>query len=285
MYDKQINHNNRTAFVIAVDCSTSMREMITFNSQYMSKADAVALVCNYMIDELMSRATRSEGVRDYYDIAVIGYSGEGVRSLLPSAESGFISIRNLAHFKPEPEQYSYTLCAPNTPNTSVSITLHPWIKATAVGSTPMYEALIYIREMVEKWCNNRDNHNSFPPMVFNITDGECSDGSSEDLIREAERITELKTTNGNVLLMNIHLSTYQSERCEAMPSNYRFTTQCPYKSTLFHMSSILPQNMEPLIAELIGSRFDGPYRCVAFNASMNELLMILNIGSHSISDQ
>ena len=59
MYDKQINHNNRTAFIIAVDCSTSMREMITFNSQYMSKADAVALVCNYMIDELMSRATRS----------------------------------------------------------------------------------------------------------------------------------------------------------------------------------------------------------------------------------
>ena len=53
---------------------------------------------------------------------------------------------------------------------------------------------------------------------------------------------------------------------------------------LFAMSSILPETMEPLIEELINPGSYGPYRCVAFNASINELIMILAIGSESLKN-
>lgn len=54
----------------------------------------MAEVANSLLSELLLRATREGEVRDYYDIAVVGYSGEGVHSLL-SADETFVPVSAL----------------------------------------------------------------------------------------------------------------------------------------------------------------------------------------------
>ena len=74
MYTQSITRTHRTAIILAIDGSGSMAEKIRFRNRQMTKAEAVATITNGMLFELIERARRSDGVRDYYDIAVIGYS-------------------------------------------------------------------------------------------------------------------------------------------------------------------------------------------------------------------
>lgn len=74
MYIQSITRTHRTAFIFVIDGSGSMAEKIRFRGRLMTKADAVATITNGMLFELIERARRSDGVRDYYDIAVLGYS-------------------------------------------------------------------------------------------------------------------------------------------------------------------------------------------------------------------
>lgn len=78
---------NRIAIILAIDGSgIRMAEKIRFRNRQMTKAEVVATITNGMLFELIERARRSDGVRDYYDIAVIGYSGDDeVYSLLRAA--------------------------------------------------------------------------------------------------------------------------------------------------------------------------------------------------------
>ena len=86
MYTQSITRTHRTAIILAIDGSGSMAEKIRFRNRQMTKAEAVATITNGMLFELIERARRSDGVRDYYDIAVIGYSGDDeVYSLLPGS--------------------------------------------------------------------------------------------------------------------------------------------------------------------------------------------------------
>ena len=56
MYSTPITRLRPTAFIIAIDRSGSMAEPITFNGERMAKSEAVALVANNLIDELINRA-------------------------------------------------------------------------------------------------------------------------------------------------------------------------------------------------------------------------------------
>lgn len=100
MYTQSITRNHRTAFLIAIDCSGSMSEQIRFRGRIVSKAEAVASITNGLLFELIERARRSDGVRDYYDVAVLGYMGDDeVHALLPGGRE-MCSITELAAVEP-----------------------------------------------------------------------------------------------------------------------------------------------------------------------------------------
>lgn len=61
MYTQEITRTHRTAFVIAIDQSSSMQESVVVNSRRMTKAEAVAAITNRLIDELVMRARRDDG--------------------------------------------------------------------------------------------------------------------------------------------------------------------------------------------------------------------------------
>lgn len=283
MYSQAITHINRTAFIIAIDCSASMQEKTLLNTHLLSKADAVATVCNYIIDELMARATRGGEVRNYYDIAVVGYTGSSVVSLLSDDNNGFVAISELAKRAPELETRSFDQVNDRGMRTSADFALRPWVKPMAEGRTPMYAAFVHIYEMVKSWCSKLENRHSFPPIIFNITDGEANDAHPKKLISIARNITETGTYDGNTLLINIHLGAKYESQSEIFPSDADFKPLSQYHLMLFLMSSLMPKELEPLLSTIVTHTSPPPYRGLAYNASPCELLSILNIGSESIN--
>lgn len=282
MYSKPITHIHRTAFVLLVDCSTSMRERTSFNTMPLSKADAVALVCNFLLDELLERATRGQEVRNYYDIAVLGYADTKVWSLLPNEGEDFIPINRLAKIAPEPVSRCFDQSIDGG-TTSAYFTLRPWLTPKAEGNTPMHMALTHAYMLIDKWCEKPENRDSFPPIVFNITDGNATDAQPQELINIANCIKNTKTEDGNTLLINVRLGDMYSDTSMIFPSDCTLYDSAERQSTLFNMSSVLPRSFEPYIATIINHKDAGPYRGLALNASPGELLSILNIGTESVN--
>ena len=283
MYQQYITHRNRAAIIIVIDCSVSMKKWTTINTMPITKASAAAIVANFIVDELLERATRNHEVRNYYDVAIIGYSGKGVESLLPG--NGFIAIDRLAEFAPQPKTFFIEQTTPEGQIINAPFTLHPWVEPIATGVTPMYDALVEVKDMVTAWCANSDNRDSFPPIVFHISDGDCSDADEHELIEISQLITKTGTRDGNTLFINVHLSSTDEvdDFCEVFPSEATFYTPDADRMTLFRMSSVIPESLEPTIKDMLHPKYEGPYRAVAFNATVCELLSVINIGSESIN--
>lgn len=214
MYTQSITRSHRTAFILAIDQSGSMAEKLLFRGRQTTKAEAVAEVTNRLLFELIERARRSDEVRDYYDIAVLGYSGDGIVSLLNDPEP-LVPVSRLAAL---PVDFAETVVERRMPDgeaTFRKISMPAWIAPKAVGQTPMYEALLQIRDLTQAWCTNPAHSESFPPIVFNITDGEASDCDEREQLAICEKIRTIGTTDGKVLLINIPRPTHV--RCSFRP--------------------------------------------------------------------
>ena len=216
MYTQSITRSHRTAFILAIDQSGSMAEKLLFRGRQTTKAEAVAEVTNRLLFELIERARRSDEVRDYYDIAVLGYSGDGIVSLLNDPEP-LVPVSRLAAL---PVDFAETVVERRMPDgeaTFRKISMPAWIAPKAVGQTPMYEALLQIRDLTQAWCTNPAHSESFPPIVFNITDGEASDCDQREQLAICEKIRTIGTTDGKVLLINIHIATTSDSRSLLFP--------------------------------------------------------------------
>lgn len=282
MYSQEITRRHRTAFIIALDQSTSMQEQVRFGRLTMSNAEAVAYTANSLITELIDRSRRTDGVRNYYDIAVIGYANDEIRSLLST--DGFVSVKSLAEHIPQAVTLSFEETLPDKSTTTAKHRIHPWIEPRAEGNTPMYEALLRVREMAEEWCELEQNKESFPPIVFNITDGEASDCDDNELRYASEMLRRTGTEDGNTLLINIHLSTDLSQPSMIFPMAEELTAANRYARILAECSSIMPDCFNSQIGELKGIAAAPPYYGMGYNASIIELLSIINIGSRSITN-
>jgi hypothetical protein len=74
-YEAQISRSNPTAFLFVVDQSGSLSDRMASGR---SKADFVADALNRILMDLITRCSKAEGVRDYFDIGVLGYGGDDV---------------------------------------------------------------------------------------------------------------------------------------------------------------------------------------------------------------
>ena len=132
MYTQSITRSHRTAFILAIDQSGSMAEKLLFRGRQTTKAEAVAEVTNRLLFELIERARRSDEVRDYYDIAVLGYSGDGIVSLLNDPEP-LVPVSRLAAL---PVDFAETVVERRMPDgeaTFRKISMPAWIAPKAVG--------------------------------------------------------------------------------------------------------------------------------------------------------
>ena len=285
MYTQSITRSRRTAFFLAIDCSGSMAEPIRFRGRPTTKAEAVASVANGLLFELIERACRSDGVRNYYDIAVLGYSGDDeVSSLLPG-DRDTLSVTELAAVRPDVRRETVECRLPDGGIALRELPVPVWIEPRAAGQTPMCEALRRIRDLAAAWCADPSHAESFPPIVFNITDGEATDCDDAELRAVAGQIKSLRTADGNVLLVNIHIAAGDTPRTVFFPSAEEASYPNRYAEVLYDCSSPMPEVFNEAIREAKGPGALPPFRGMSFNASAEELITMLNIGSISVKTE
>ena len=91
-------------------------------------------------------------------------------------------------------------------------------------------------------------------------------------------IEQLHTPDGNVMLMNIHISDKTGDSI-MFPDNSNQLPKNNYAKFLYDLSSELPVIFHKEIAVFKHSDIASKYIAMAYNADMSALIQILNIGT------
>ncbi len=161
-YTKEINRNNPTCFLFAIDQSGSMDEQMAGGR---IKSEFVADVLNQTIAETIVRCTKADGVRDYFEIGVFGYGGDRVGSAFGGALSGR-TLLPISEIENNPLRIDEREQDVDTGDGVLEVQLVKfpvWIDPQHDGGTPMREAMATVGEMVAKWCD--EHPSSYPPTV------------------------------------------------------------------------------------------------------------------------
>jgi hypothetical protein len=227
------------------------------------------------------RSHRDSSYRHYYDIALVGYSGDSVYSLLGD-ELSFYPITILAGRTVPTTTYTLGYKTLNSGSTTFQERVSLWVEPCAHGATPMYKMICSVTELVAEWCEREENRDSFPPLVFNITDGEASDANYDMLRGAAHRLQRTGTTDGNTLFANIHISSDTNHAPILFPNIYEVPLSVRHAHLMMDMSSVIPESLHHYIRECRTHYSNPPYIAMSYNASISELIAMLNIGSRSL---
>jgi hypothetical protein len=279
-YTQEISRENPTLFVFLLDQSYSMEEPIGGNNpEGRRKMDELAAAINSWLQNMAIRATGSEGVKHWMDVALIGYRTDQqanpvIESPLAGALAGKVlcSVVEIAENPARTDQRTRSFFdeetgeVMETPEEALI-----WVEAKAEGGTPMCSALRMAYDLTDEWIQRHPQ--SFPPIVIHITDGESQEG---DPLPYAEPIMDLATSDGNVLLLNCHLS-MSAEDPFLFPHSGEILPDREAR-VLFQMSSPLPDSMyQRAVAE--GFELQPGARGMAFNADMVTLIKFLDMGT------
>lgn len=271
-YESQISRTQPTAFLFLVDQSYSMTDKMSTGK---SKADFVADVLNKTITELVAKCSKSEGVRDYFEIGIIGYGHETVANALQGELAGNvinpISLLEQNPIKIEERKKKMDDGAGGIIELAVKFPI--WYNARANGGTPMRAALTMAAEELVEWCDRYPE--SYPPTVLHITDGESTDGNPEEI---AEKLKQISTIDGDVLVFNLHVST-SGEEPISFPAG-EMSLNDEYSKMLFRMSSLLPAGLTSYAQEK-GYKVSGESKGFILNAEASDIVDFFDIGTRA----
>lgn len=268
------NRANPMAILFVVDQSGSMSEAMPRTGN--TKADQVATVINKMFSELITKAKKQDGVRDYYDVGVIGYGSSGVRNALQGSLSEQI-LNKISAISANPirvEDRMNEVVTATGDLVSVPERFPVWFDPVAGGGTPMCAALQLAAETLAPWCDAHPG--SFPPVVIHITDGEYGDGDPSEI---ASVIRSLTTEDGKVLLCNLHISSDGAESVAFTDSAASLPDE--YSKKLFNMSSVIPASMHKSVKEIVGpsAKLSSGTRFFTFNGNEVDIVKFLRVGT------
>lgn len=271
-YSAEISRTNPSCFLFLIDQSASMEDPFGGGESKRKKADAVADAINKLLQNLVIKCAKSEGVRDYYHTGVIGY-GENVGPAFSGSLAGkeMAAISEIASTPARIEERTKKVDDGAGGLLEQRVKFPIWFDAVAKNGTPMCKALARAKDILIAWI--AEHPDSFPPIVINITDGESTDGDPTEF---AEDLTSLATTDGNVLLFNLHCSSKNYAPVEY--PNSEETLSDEFSQLLFSISSPLPAYMKT-IASQEGKRVGDGARGFVFNADLVSVIQFLDIGT------
>jgi hypothetical protein len=271
-YVAEISRSNPTVFLFLIDQSGSMEDKMASGR---SKAQFVADALNRTLATLVTRCTKAEGTRDYFHIGVMAYSGSaacnGFHGALGQSMLNPISAIEAAPLRIEDRSKKTDDGAGGYVEQSVKFPV--WFEPVASGGTPMCEAIRRAAEELVPWC---DAHmNSYPPTVLHITDGESTDGDPEAL---ATQLRQIQTSDGSVLMFNLHTSTASADTITFPASETGLPN--PYAKLLFRMSNPLPEHLIRFAQEK-GFQVGIESRGFMFNADAPLIVDFFDIGTRA----
>jgi hypothetical protein len=280
-YEREISRQHKGCFLFLLDQSFSMEEPLGGSQE--RKCDSLVTAINAWLQETVIRATGDSGVKDWLDVGVWGYrTDQQANSIIESVLQGPLAGRELvsiAEIGNSPARIdSKTQLVPDDDTgemLEIPAEVPVWVDPMAEGGTPMCNVLYKAYESLERWINEGNHRESFPPIVINITDGESQDG---DPIPYAESLAGLATDDGNVLLFNCHLSMTAADPFMFPASDEVLPDELA--RVLYRMSSVLPEKM---YSQAVASGFElqPNARGMAFNANMVTLIKFLDMGTRA----
>jgi hypothetical protein len=271
-YSAEISRNNPSCFLFLIDQSGSMADSFP-GEVAKKKADGVADAINKLLQNLVIRCAKEEGVRDYFHVGVIGY-GANVGPAFGGALAGkeLAPISEIANSPARIEERSKKVDDGAGGLIDQKIKFPIWFEPTSSGGTPMCQALHSSKSILQRWLGERPN--CFPPAVIHITDGESTDGDPSQAMNE---LKGLSSNDGNILLFNLHISSNPSAQSTAFPdSSGNLPDQ--YSKLLFDGASVLTPFMRNVAGEHGFSLSDGA-RCFVLNADLVLVIQALDIGT------
>ncbi len=270
-HNAEISRTNPTCLLFLVDQSTSMSEPWG-GLPGTVKSQQLADMINRLLRGLVLRCAKSEGVRDYFHIGVIGY-GENVAPILGGTLAGrnLVPISEIANHPLRVEERIKKVEDGKGGVVDQRIKHPVWFEPVAGGGTPMCEALLLASQVVAGFIALAPG--CYPPLVFNLSDGEATDGDPEFC---ADQIKNLASDDGNVILYNLHISS-QPGRPICFPDSEQGLPD-EFAHVLFRMSSVLPfQTREQAFRD--GFRVSANSRGFLFQAGGEEVIRFLDIGT------
>lgn len=271
-FTAEISRSNPTALLFLVDQSGSMDDYMPSGR---SKAQQVADVLNRTLATLITRCTKSEGTRNYFDIGVIAYGANGAyngfKGVLSSSMLNPISAIEASPLKIEERKKKVDDGAGGIIEQSIKFPV--WFEPYANGGTPMCQAITTVAEELVAWCDTHPD--CYPPTVLHITDGESTDGDPEQL---AFQLRQIKTNDGEVLFFNLHVSSSGSDPIEFSASEQSLPDA--YAKLLFRMSSQLPDHLIRFAQEK-GFTVSMESRGFMFNADAIQIVDFFDIGTRA----
>jgi len=270
-YQSQISRTSPTAFIFIVDQSGSMSDQMQSGR---SKAEFVADALNRTLMNLITRCTKAEGLRDYFEIGVIAYGADLSNGL--SGELADKYMHPISALEKHPLRVEDRIKKSDDGAGGIieeTIKFPVWFEAKTNGGTPMCAALAQAAELIAEWCEHHPD--SYPPTILHVTDGESTDGDPEEI---AENLRRIQTDDGNVLLFNSHVSTVGSDPIR-FPA-HEDSLPDDYAALLYRMSSPLPDHVRTY-AKALNVAVEESSRGFTFNAEAPEIVEFFDIGTRA----
>jgi hypothetical protein len=272
-YSAEISRANPSAFLFLIDQSGSMVEPIA-GSENKRKCDSVSDAINRLLHNLIIKCARGEGVRNFYEVCVVGYGATVAPAFSgPLAGRDLVPLSEVASSPARVEERIRKVDDGNGGIIEQKVKFPVWFEPTAKGITPMGSALSLASKIMKEWVAR--HMASYPPIVINISDGEATDSGP---VPQAEELCSLATDDGNLLLLNCHISNTTVQPIVFPDSDADLPDT--FSKSLFSISSILPASMREL-ARAEGFSLGPEARGFAFNADLVELIRFLDIGTRS----
>jgi hypothetical protein len=312
-YAAEISRTSPSCFVFLIDQSHSMNDPWGAGEGTKRKSEGVADAINRLLQNLVIRCSKEEGIRDYYYVSVIGY-GKDVGPALgappeeplepPSEEPEEVEEAEDVDAEERDEKDE-----PESPPAGPSpLKGRDLVPISEIGDNPSRLETRTQKEddgaggIIERevrfpvWFDPRGKDGTpmcraltqahdvvhkflgghpgcFPPIVINITDGEATDGDPRNV---AKAIRDMKSDDGNVLLFNLHISSQAGESL-LFPETADGLPD-DYARLLFEMSSPLPDYMRSFALQDGYSVAPGA-RGFVFNGDIVSVISFLDIGT------
>jgi len=269
-YTAEVSRARPTAYLFLVDQSKSMANNGVYGQP---KASWVADALNRTIEELVHRCSKSDGIRRYFDVGVLGYGRDECQDMLQYMGGSLLKpIGDFEDLCVRVEDRVMRMLNGVGGIIETTVRFPVWVEPSAVGNTPMCLALNTAAKAIAEWADAHPD--SFPPTVIHITDGAASDG---DPIEPATLIKQLSTDDGNCLLYNVMVSASSSTPITFPSSEMQLPTHENARQ-LYRMSSVLPDPMIAIANDLGHSVATGA-RGYIWNADVTALASLLDLGT------
>jgi hypothetical protein len=278
-YSKRITRSNPTCVLFLIDQSGSMADPFPQGEVTGPKASFLADVINRFLMDQVLRCTVGDEIRDWFHVGVVAYGDSSVRPGFGGALSGrqVVSISDVGNNPTRVEERAKKESDGAGGLVEVKVKFPIWFDGIASGNTPMCKGFQEAHGILQSWLSQHPD--CFPPIVIHVTDGESTDG---DPSAAMESVKQLNSSDGNVLLFNVHISSTQAQPVIFPDSPSGLPDQ--YALMLFNTASSLIPPMRTWAAQT-GRDVTDAARGFVLNARPTHIIEALSIGTATLMTQ